>query len=148
MKRYIAFLGIFIVFLFWTATGFALTVNVNNDTDINLNKPNQNNGVKKSLVLSSTREAFVSFDFFALPPDLKINQATLKLWLGKITNPGLIDLHIVQETWNELTITAAASPMMESSPFETVTILVRDKKKIRHRRRNDRGTGLARWSHR
>ena len=129
MRRYITFYGIVVIMLFWATTGFAVTLYVNGDTDINFNQVTENYGTKRYLVVSPTREAFVSFDLSALPADMEINHAALKLWVGKLNNPGLIDLHVVESPWDESTLTAAAAPMIDSSPFETLTILEGDLKK-------------------
>ena len=111
--------------LCWAVPIYALTLHTTDDAYINLNKPNQNNGKAKKLLIRNTgnleHEVFVKFDLSVLPSGTDISQAVLRLWVDKLHNPGRLMLQEVLATWDENTLTAGAAPP-RSGAFATIPI--------------------------
>jgi len=127
MRGAISTLSLAFLFLFlWGAPGYALTLHVTDDTNINLNNPGQNNGGAQDVLVRNVgaggvRHAFARFDLTPLPPGAVISKATLRLWVSNFQNPGSIDLHLVTGAWDEASLTAATVPSFDPS-FATVPI--------------------------
>ena len=100
---------------FWAGIAAADTVHVAGDTNINLNNAAQINGAGTSLLVRNvgtggTRHTFVKFDLSTLPTGVSVSQATLRLYLNKVDNPGSIEVYAVTSPWDEATLNAATVP--------------------------------------
>ncbi len=95
MNRCSLFIGLTLFWLLsWTSTALAVTVHISDDTDVNLAQTSHNYGATETIIVRNVgtggdRHGFVQFDFSALPADVEISQATLRLCLAKVTAPGL-----------------------------------------------------------
>ena len=104
------------VFLFMFSTtlySWADTLHVTDDTFINFNKPQQTNGKDKSLLIRTgggERQGFLKFDLSPLPPNVTVDRAILRFWLGKVQKEGTMTIHEVMADWNESTLSSGSVP--------------------------------------
>ncbi len=124
MSRRFTILGWMIATLGLGVQGSADTANLSDDTNINLNQPNQNNGDSLSVHVRNAgtggvRHAFARFDLPQLTGG--ISEATLRLFVSNVPNDGSITLHVVWGDWDEDTLSAGTVPAV-GTPFATVAI--------------------------
>ena len=101
----------------WSLPAQAITLHVTDDTNINLNKQNQNNGTNAQVFVRNVgsggeRQAFVKFDLSPLPAGSIVERATLRLFPNTIQNTGDVTLHEVLADWTEGTLTAGTAPAL------------------------------------
>jgi hypothetical protein len=104
----------------FVSPAFALSLNVTDDTFTG--PPHVAKGIGGSgplgfdpqiLVGNSNgaqRNGFVRFDLAPLPPNLKVNKASLRLFVHAVTTPGSISIFELKSGWTERTLTAANLP--------------------------------------
>ena len=119
-----------ILTLGWASPAWASTLHVDQDTFIdkstthpkNFDKfdrkkqdgddnDHQKNGNSQVVRISNVsdnhhRLGFVKFDLSALPSETKISQALLRVWITKVHKEGVVNLHLVEDPWDEDTLTA------------------------------------------
>ena len=92
------------------------TINVTDDTYIDFTVPAGNYGASGSVVVGnvggSARQGFVRFDLSPVPAGTVVSQASLRLWIGSLSEPGDIELHPVLEPWSEGSLTGNAPPSL------------------------------------
>jgi len=98
--------------------GYADTVHVASDTNINLATPTQINGTATTLLVRSPgsggeRHSFLYFDLGTLPPGISVSQATLRLWIAAVNDEGPIDVYPVLGPWDETTLSASGAPPLD-----------------------------------
>jgi hypothetical protein len=91
------------------------TVHVAADTNVNLAQPNQANGSANLLFVRNVgaggeRHTYLRFELASLPPDVPVAQATLRLFVTDVADPGSFTVHQVLDPWDEASLTAASSP--------------------------------------
>lgn len=62
-----------------------------------------------NLTLKHT-SGLVRFDLSPLPPGAAVELATLRLWVNRVSNPGILDVHLADAMWNEATVTGLSAP--------------------------------------
>ena len=138
MKRSNIFIGLlFGLLIISTTPVHAITLHATDDTDINLNTPNQNNGGTATIFVRNVgtggvRHGLVRVDLGVLPSGItgaEIAKATLRLWVKDLDNEGSIDFHVVLNSWNEAAVTAATGPGI-SAAFATIAISNAQKEKF------------------
>ncbi len=75
--------------------------------------PKVNYGRTVTITVNNVKGASVGllrFDLTAIPTGTSIDRATLRLWVSKVTNPGLLEIVEVTDAWDELTVTHFAPP--------------------------------------
>ena len=117
------------VFLISTALAHAETLYtcpVTDDTYINHDRPNENNGSREDVfVVERKSDGFAKFDLSSIPANLdvgEIEKATLKLWVKKVQSKGDIDLYLANSDWKENTLTAQTTPDIDWWHFATVSL--------------------------
>ncbi len=108
-----------IAVLLHTTPSRADTVKVAADAHVNFNTPNQNNGEAlrisvRNIGTGGVRHGFLRLDLTDLIPGHPIEQATLRLWVDAVEDPGTLRLHQVTAPWQEGAITAANAPSLGS----------------------------------
>lgn len=103
---------------------FADTMNVSQDAHIDLGNPSDNQGTVPNLVVSNItdkrmgeRLSFLSFELIDLPAGAIVDQAYLRLFVGKVAAQGTLDLYLVLEPWDEHTLSTNTAPDFEPVPF-------------------------------
>lgn len=111
----------------------ANTMHVSEDAYIDLAIPNDNPGGVPNLVVSNQvdkrtgeRMTFMAFDVLDLPAGASLEEAYLRVHVGKVESAGMIDLYLVLEPWDEHSISAATVPGFEPLPFTSVPIDAQD----------------------
>lgn len=109
------------------------TAHVAQDAHIDLGNPSENLGTVPNLVVSNItdkrtgeRLAFLSFDLVELPEGASLDQAYLRLFVGKVDAGGTLDLHLVLEPWEELGMSAMTAPDFETVPFTSIPVSAAD----------------------
>lgn len=112
---------------------FGDTAHVAEDAHIDLGNPQDANGVVPNLVVSNVvdrktgeRLTFVMYDLPPLPGDASLEQAFLRLFVGKVAAAGDIDLYRVIEPWEEHGISGLTAPDFEAAPFTTFPVTTDD----------------------
>jgi hypothetical protein len=87
------------------------------DTNINLSTPNQNNGTNDLVYVRNTgtggnRTGFVRVDLSAIPANLPIQSARLRLFVSEVQVSGPVDVKLVNGSWDEATLTANTAPSL------------------------------------
>jgi len=125
------------IFLTSTALGHAETthtVQLTDDSYINLSRPTDNYGDRDSVLVGDRKSyGFAKFDFSTLPTTLAgsdIDKATLKLGVQNIQDDGSIDLHLVEGDWNEDTLTGGTVPWVDMFMFTTADVTVLDRDQV------------------
>lgn len=94
--------------------GEALTLPLTDDTDIDRNNPTSINGASPTVVIRSPnageRQGFARFDLSALPADVPVTKATLRLWVRSITTAGTVEIAAPLTEWREGTLNAGNAP--------------------------------------
>lgn len=115
--------------LFLSTALAADTANVAEDAHIDLGSPQDNYGVVPNLVVSNVvgrktgeRLAFVSYDLPLLPAGSSLEQALLRIYVGKVATPGDVDVYLVTEAWDEHAISGLTAPGFEATPFTTFSV--------------------------
>jgi hypothetical protein len=89
----------------------ALTLPVNKDTLFDSAKPTVNYGGSKVLGVfkngSAFQQTFAKFDLTALPQDVVITQATLRIFVNQVAVPGTLTVNPVADDWSENSLTQA-----------------------------------------
>ena len=101
-----------------------------NDTFIDLGQSRRNAGNDQRLIIRNAgippnqgeRYSYISFDLSPLPTDAIVSKATLRLFCDKVRNPGLINLHVVLEPWDELEVTHGTAPAFLPSSFAALSV--------------------------
>jgi hypothetical protein len=108
---------------------YADTAHVAEDAHIDLGSPQVNNGGVPNLAVSNIvdkkngeRLTFVSFDLPALPDGASLEEARLRLFVGKVGSEGDIDAYLVTGSWDEHGITGDTAPVFEALPFTTFSV--------------------------
>jgi len=101
-----------------TGPGYADTIHVASDTNINLATPTQINGTATTLLIRSPgsggeRHSFLHFDLGTLPSGVSVGQATLRLWISVVNDAGPIDVYPVLGPWDEATLSASGAPPLD-----------------------------------
>lgn len=116
--------------------GWGDTVHTSSDTNVNFNKVNQTNGSNVNLFVRDTgaggiRHAFAQFDLSSLPTGEPVSKATLRFWASRVQKAGSVDLHLVNDGWDESTLTAGQVQSMavtiDPIAFASVAITNADK---------------------
>ncbi len=84
------------------------------DTAVTSAHPATNYGTLSNLYVSGTSTALLRFDLGALPPAANatdVTRATLRLFVNRITTPGVITVSAVGASWNEGAVTAQTLPV-------------------------------------
>lgn len=107
-----------------SSLAMADTINITNDAHIDLGSPADNVGTVPNLAVSNIvskrsgeKLTFVSYDLLPLPAGAQLEQAILRLFVGKVHTEGLIDLYLVTELWEEHTISGLNDPAIDAAPF-------------------------------
>ena len=109
-------------FLFLTiGAAEAITLHLTDDAFTNQNQPGTAQGVSNpnTIIVRNTgggaRHGFLRFDLSPLPVGATIAEATLRIWIDEVSNPGLVNLHQAQSAWTEATLTFANAPALGSA---------------------------------
>ena len=109
-------------------TGYmhADTAAVSNDSYVNLGRPAQTYGLLTTMVVRNNGpegdcHAFVRFDVSAVPPGTQVARATLRMWVARVMDPGLVAVHVVLGPWDEATLSADTTPPIDAA-FGTLVV--------------------------
>jgi hypothetical protein len=119
-----------LLLLLWLFSRWAVadTAHVTDDAYINLRAPHQKNGAAATIVIRNAggvRQGFVRFDLTAFPPGISVAQATLRMWVATIAEPGSIGVHAVLGRWDEATLMASNAPTI-GAPVATLYVTAAD----------------------
>ena len=100
------------------------------DAFIDMEQFDRNKGADERLVVRNignpvdqgNRHTYIRFDLSTLPADAPILNATMRLFVDQVFNPGSIDLHAVLGSWDESTITPDTAPSILPAPFTSALI--------------------------
>lgn len=103
------------LFAFMPAPSSAITLVSDHDTMVDSVKPTAQFGDSGTLGIrnmGSTQQAFVKFDLTALPQDAVITQATLRVYVNRVTVPGALIVNKVSADWSEQALTQDTAPTL------------------------------------
>jgi hypothetical protein len=100
--------------------GTADTLHVSDDAFVNLSQPGQNHGAQQALWVDNVapggeRRTLVRFDLtpLAFPAgNARVGRCVLRVWINAVPHPGSVELHLVTQTWDEGSVTAATAPTL------------------------------------
>jgi hypothetical protein len=78
-------------------------------------------------VNGATEVSYIRFDLRSIPSGATISQATLKLYVNSVTNPGTFNVDFVNGSWQEGTITSSVSPVLGSTIEASVPLTAASK---------------------
>lgn len=112
-----------------SSTLVADTLHIAEDVHIDLGNPTYNVGTVPNLIVSNLtdrrtgeRLTLLSFALPPLPEGSVVEQAWLRLFVGKVGIPGTLDLYLVNAPWNEHTVTANTAPAFGPAPFASMHV--------------------------
>ena len=76
------------------------------------------------------RYSYVRFDLSFIPADALILNATMLLFVERVLNPGLVNLHLVLEPWDEINLHAKSTPEILTKPISDFSIFRESQKKF------------------
>jgi len=85
------------------------------DATLRTAQPASNFGALPQLQVDNSTYALIRFDLSALPTGLtyaSIAQATMRLYVNRVTSPGFINFSLVESPWTETSATAANMPTL------------------------------------
>ncbi|MCC6382260.1 MAG: DNRLRE domain-containing protein, partial [Dehalococcoidia bacterium] len=97
------------------------------DTTLRTAQPASNFGALPQLQVDNSTDALIRFDLSALPPGTthaSIAQATLRLYVNRVTSPGSVSFSRVESPWTEATATAANLPILGGSVGDPLQVTV------------------------
>ncbi len=98
------------------------------DAYTNAAAPTTNYGSKPSLdVDRATQIAYIQFNLASIPAGASVSQATLKLFVNSVTNPGSFNVNYVSGPWLEGAITHELAPALGTTIVSNVGITGEDK---------------------
>ena len=98
------------------------------DAYTNAAAPTANYGSKPLLdVDRATQTAYIQFNLASIPAGASVSQATLKLFVDSVTNPGSFNVNYVSGPWLEGAITHELAPAMGTTIVANVAITGEDK---------------------
>src|SRR5262245_21248089 len=104
-----------------TATGYADTATVSQDTYAAVEKPTDNFGSMYYTLIrrSSTQTArsYVQFDLSSLDEESNVKKAMLRVFVSDVVIPGFADIYRVTSAWNENTMTGSTQPTLAAPPI-------------------------------
>jgi hypothetical protein len=78
-------------------------------------------------VSGATEVSYIRFDLRSIPSGANVSQATLKLYVNSVTNPGTFNVDFVNGGWEEGTITSSLSPALGSTIEASVPLTAASK---------------------
>lgn len=111
----------FILVILFSSTLYASAANLNvtDDAEISFAKSNTNFGrIGRMVVKSSSRSdehrSFIRLDLTPISSGATINKATLRLFVKSVSDEGFLDLILVDESWDEATLSKNNAPNLGS----------------------------------
>ena len=127
------------LFFVWPFSALAITLHVTDDADVRIRTKTTHEHSKHSerdsdhdssdgdtVSVRHSRHGkqwlgFVKFDVSFLAPDIPIERAMLRMWISKLRQPGLLNIHEVLEDWQEGRLRAKNLPPFAPA-FHTLPI--------------------------
>ena len=126
------------VFIVSGPPAFSHTLHVTDDTESNLNKPNENNGKARNLLIKNVgsggdRHGYFKFDLSSLGASVvgeDVKKATLRIYVHNVDNEGDVSVHRVLDAWQEETFTSGAGVMIDPVLESSTTVTKSEEKGI------------------
>ena len=93
------------------------------DAFTNSASPGTNYGANPLLVVNAASEiSYIQFNLASVPAGATLSQATLKLFVNGVTNPGSFNVDLVTSSWAEGTITSNTAPVIGTAIASNVDV--------------------------